>query len=357
MAVVQKRGEKYRVLIRKKGHAPISKTFNLKAQAERWARETEVALDAGKFSVDKATVEDTVDEYIRRMRQIGKPVPKGKLGCINRMASAFKDKTLEQLTAPVLIDYVSGLPFAPSTRQQYVIYFRTVLTAAKTLWKARPNLDEFEEAATFLRIHGLVAESELRDRRVTDEEVEGLVKAYPDARMPFHDILRFQVASCFRLGETCRLRWSDLDEEKKIILIRQRKHPKKKRDEWAPLLDEAWEIVKRQPRRTGEDRIFPYRCDTISAAVNRAAERAKIEDIHTHDLRHEGISRRFEQGYDITEVQLMSGHKDMKMLQRYTHLRPADLHNGPAAVRRLREEQALEAVNGHKLRLIVSNAA
>lgn len=355
MAVVQKRGDSYRVLIRKKGHAPISKTFSTKALAERWARETEVALDAGKFAVDKATVKDTIDEYIRRMAQIGKPVPKGKKGCLERTADGLKDKRLDELTASAIIDWATGLKVQPSTRQQYIIYFRTALAGAKTLWKASPRLDEFEEAAAFMRMHGLTSESDLRDRRVTDEEIDRLVAAYPDSRMPWRDLLRFQVASCFRLGETCRIRWDDINEADRTVLIRQRKHPKKKTDVWAPLLDEAWEIVQRQPKRG--PRIFPLRGDSVSAAVNAAADRAGIVDLHCHDLRHEGISRRFEQGYDITEVALCSGHKDLKMLQRYTHLRPKDLHAGPAAVRRLREEQALETVNGHKLRLIVSNAA
>lgn len=337
MAVVQKRGEKYRVLIRKAGHKPVSKTFATKAVAERWARETEVEMDAGKFTPDKTALGDVIEEYIRRMGQIGKPTPKGKRLCLLRIAKELKDTQLDQLTAPVLIDWASKLPVKPGTRQQYIIYFRTALTGAKTLWKARPRMDEFEEAAEFMRMHGITAESDRRDRRVTDEEIEAVVAAYP-AKMPFHDILRFQVASCFRLGETCRLRWDDINEADRTVLIRQRKHPKKKRDEWAPLLDEAWDIVQRQPRRG--PLIFPYRCDTISAAMNKAAERAGVEDIHTHDLRHEGISRRFEQGYDLTEVQLCSGHKDLKMLQRYTHLRPADLHAGPAAVRRLREQMA-----------------
>lgn len=46
VAYIEHRGEKWRVLIRRRGHAPISRTFRLKAQAERWAKETEVALEA-----------------------------------------------------------------------------------------------------------------------------------------------------------------------------------------------------------------------------------------------------------------------------------------------------------------------
>lgn len=51
----------------------------------------------------------------------------------------------------------------------------------------------------------------------------------------------------------------------------------------------------------------------------------KIKDLRFHDLRHEGISRLFEQGYQIQEVSMVSGHRDWGSLKRYTNLRPEDL--------------------------------
>ena len=47
-----------------------------------------------------------------------------------------------------------------------------------------------------------------------------------------------------------------------------------------------------------------------------------IEDLHFHDLRHEATSRLFEAGLPIEKVALVTGHKDWKMLKRYTHLKP-----------------------------------
>ena len=47
--------------------------------------------------------------------------------------------------------------------------------------------------------------------------------------------------------------------------------------------------------------------------------RAGIEDLHFHDLRHEAISRFFEKGLSVPEVALISGHRDLRMLLRYTH--------------------------------------
>lgn len=44
-----------------------------------------------------------------------------------------------------------------------------------------------------------------------------------------------------------------------------------------------------------------------------------------HDLRHEAISRFFEMGLNIPDVALISGHKDAKMLFRYTHLKAGNI--------------------------------
>jgi integrase len=46
--------------------------------------------------------------------------------------------------------------------------------------------------------------------------------------------------------------------------------------------------------------------------------------LHFHDLRHEGISRLFEAGWDIPHVALVSGHRSWSSLQRYAHIRQRD---------------------------------
>ena len=57
------------------------------------------------------------------------------------------------------------------------------------------------------------------------------------------------------------------------------------------------------------------------------AQRTELCDLRFHDLRHEAISRFFEMGLSVPEVAVISGHKDARMLFRYTHLRAEDLVN------------------------------
>ncbi|WP_256378894.1 tyrosine-type recombinase/integrase [Bradyrhizobium sp. Ai1a-2] len=69
----------------------------------------------------------------------------------------------------------------------------------------------------------------------------------------------------------------------------------------------------------------PLRYAYIRLAFEHLRVRAGMSDLHFHDLRHEAISRLFEKGLNIVEVSAISGHRELKMLQRYTHLRAVDL--------------------------------
>jgi integrase len=50
-----------------------------------------------------------------------------------------------------------------------------------------------------------------------------------------------------------------------------------------------------------------------------------LQNLRFHDLRHEAVTRLFEKGLNPIEVGMVSGHKTLSMLQRYTHLRPEEL--------------------------------
>lgn len=70
---------------------------------------------------------------------------------------------------------------------------------------------------------------------------------------------------------------------------------------------------------TGKDRVFPISANSLKLAWKRVLKRAGITDLHFHDLRHEAISRLFEQGLTVPEVALISGHKDARQLFVYAH--------------------------------------
>lgn len=50
MATIQKRGDKYRAIVRKRGYTQTA-TFTRKRDAEHWAREVEIAIENGTLEV------------------------------------------------------------------------------------------------------------------------------------------------------------------------------------------------------------------------------------------------------------------------------------------------------------------
>ena len=55
-------------------------------------------------------------------------------------------------------------------------------------------------------------------------------------------------------------------------------------------------------------------------AWDRLRTRANISDLTFHDLRHEAISRMFDNGMKIHEVMAVSGHKTASQLFRYVQV-------------------------------------
>ena len=94
--------------------------------------------------------------------------------------------------------------------------------------------------------------------------------------------------------------------------------------EEVPLSTKAVCVLQQQRSRTGLH-PFPVTSNAFRLAWDRLRSRAGLNDLRFHDLRHEAISRFFEMGLSIPEVALISGHKDVKMLFRYTHLKVDNL--------------------------------
>lgn len=136
-----------------------------------------------------------------------------------------------------------------------------------------------------------------------------------------------------RQDEICRARWEDYDPRTRMLFIRDRKDPRRKtgNHQRIPLLSvsgyDPCALIEEQREIVGSrGRIFPYDGRSVGAAFRRVCRALQIEDLHFHDLRHEATSRLFEAGFTIEQVALVTGHKDWKMLRRYTHLRPENLH-------------------------------
>jgi integrase len=120
-----------------------------------------------------------------------------------------------------------------------------------------------------------------------------------------------------RRGELLSIQWRDVDLSNRTVRIRQTKNG---HERTIPLTTKAVSVLRDLPSRS--DRLLPVSGNTARLAWERLKRRAGISDLRFHDLRHEAISRFFELGLNVPEVAMISGHRDPRMLFRYTHPKP-----------------------------------
>ena len=136
------------------------------------------------------------------------------------------------------------------------------------------------------------------------------------------DIVRFAIATGMRRGELLNLSWPNVNIEARTAHL---PHTKNGEARTVPLSPDALGVLVRQERTDGEDRVFPTSANAVRLAWERLKRREGIKDLRFHDLRHEAISRFFELGLSVPEVSAISGHKDPRMLMRYTHLKAENI--------------------------------
>jgi integrase len=186
-----------------------------------------------------------------------------------------------------------------------------------------------DDAMIAMRKLGIIAKGNTRERRPTLQELDRLlthfeqIRAHRPSTVPMAKVIAFALFSTRRQEEITRITWVDYDKDAARVWLRDMKSPgdKKGNHVLCELPPEAAAIIESMPRTAPQ--IFPHSTDAISAAFTRACQHLQIDDLHFHDLRHEGISRLFELGRTIPQAAAVSGHRSWSSLQRYTHLRQA----------------------------------
>ncbi len=159
-----------------------------------------------------------------------------------------------------------------------------------------------------------------RERRLEDGEYKRLMSKANEYQGIISYLIDLAVETGMRRGEILKLSWSELSIDKRVIRIPDTKNGD---DRTVPLSTKALNILTSQPREG--DKIFNISPDTVTHAFAKVALRAGLKDIRFHDMRHEATSRLFEKRFHLMKVSAITGHKDLAMLKKYTHLRAENL--------------------------------
>jgi len=329
-----KSGTRYTVQIRRKVKGKIihteSKTFSRKRQAEQWAKQREAELTQ---AASLATIRHgglaikQVLEWYREDFDGATKFGRSKLSHINYLINHPVLSAMDALsvTAADLVAHAKQRQWVdkalPATINNDLVWLSNAFRAIRIGRNIPLDQQVVADAMFLCRKEGIIGKSTARDRRPTRDELNQLLTYFEGQRrghIPMVEVVLFALFSTRRQNEICRLRWEDLDHERRRVLVRGMKHPRENIDTWCFLPDRAWAIIERQVQQ-GEC-IFPYNGKSVSIAFTRACKLLGIEDLRFHDLRHEAASWLFEKGWDIPRVAGVTGHRSWSALQRYTHL-------------------------------------
>jgi integrase len=124
-----------------------------------------------------------------------------------------------------------------------------------------------------------------------------------------------------RQSEIHRLTWADIDLPGRVVTISDSKNGEAR---VLPITKAMLAILEAQEPEN--ELVFPITTTNFQSTWKRILAKLGLTgSIRLHDLRHHAITEFFSRGLNVIEVASLSGHKELKMLQRYTHPKPADI--------------------------------
>lgn len=338
MAYLEKRPAGWRAQVRRKGLASISRTFDLRSDAEAWAHEVERELRRGNLSIIQAqskpaTFNDVAELYAANALPALRSA-KTSLSFLRRAQERFGRNFITAIRSLDIATWRDDLQHA-GMGPRSVAYCLSVLSAT------------FTYAARELSIHlpsgnpvQLVRKPKLppgRDRRLRVGELDALLNAAAKGKsLGLEQVITLAVETSMRLGELLDLQWNHIrlqDQTAHLPMTKNGtsrtvalstaavtaltelglKRPDGRVFGWSSKfsLEKAWSRCRTQARN-----IYHAAC----ISEDRQPDPTFLENLRFHDLRHEAASRLFEHGLGIMEVASMTGHKSLAMLKRYTHV-------------------------------------
>jgi integrase len=320
MATIRKLRGRWQAQMRRRGIPPRAKSFNKRIDAERWARDLEAEADRSGWVADTRVAEKTtLGELLGRYANEVTPTKRGAVSETARINSSVRcpiaHRTLARLTSSDVATYrderLKCVASATVVRElSTVSHAIDIATREWGLWLHRNPVKLVRRRPV----------PRGRTRRLKEGEEQRLLDACDRGRTPLlKPLIILAIETAMRRGELLDLRWQYLDLKLCTAHLPLTKNGDS-RD--VPLSRRAVQTL--EQLRAGSvthEQVFPMSENALRHAFEHLRVRAGMSDFRFHDLRHEAISRLFEKGLNIAEVSSISGHREFKMLQRYTHLR------------------------------------
>ena len=237
------------------------------------------------------------------------------------LAPALKNRSLDEITRQDVGRLHHALRSNIWAANDAVKLLRRLYSFAVDVALAVPE----ENPARFVKLFKEPA----RERYLAPAELRKLGKALRECEKADGDpwaiaVVRLLIFTGARAGEILHLRWSDLDLESRVARLADSKTGPKELDLPAPAVAIFASLEKL--RHAHSPWVFPGRNpahprnDYIKRPWRDIRDRAKIENLRLHDLRHTFASSAAADGFSLRMIGELLGHSQTSTTDRYSHL-------------------------------------
>lgn len=192
----------------------------------------------------------------------------------------------------------------------------------------------------------MLQEENKRERYLSPEEEERLLRQLVGDREHLRPIVILAIHTGMRAGEILTLEWQQIDFARGTIHLDKTKSGKARTIPMNSRARQALESLKRESAycfanpETGK----PY--TTIKTAWKAACEKAKIEGLRFHDLRHTFGTRAADAGVPIVAIAEVMGHSSIQTTMRYAHATDEGKRRAVEAIEQVRYVAATREEKG-----------
>lgn len=236
-----------------------------------------------------------------------------------RIAPKFGQSKLAEITRYQVQQFQNELAeqnMSPASQDHHIKLLRRVLNLA-IQW-------EFLERNVLKGIKLRMVENELHDVADDDQLLRLIEVLRSDENRPVCNILMYLLSTGARLNEALQATWPQVDMEKGIWTI-PAANAKAKCSRSVPLNDSARYALEEASKLKTSEYIFanpktrkPF--TSITRVWYRLRKEAGISKMRIHSLRHQFASLLVSSGRSLYDVQILLGHSDPRVSQRYAKL-------------------------------------
>jgi integrase len=333
-SITQYREKTWRAVVSRAGFKRVSKTFERKEDALRWARSIEAQQDRGmEVNVKEARKQKVADLFARYRDEItpNKKTARGETNTINRFLrnADFVHRRLDQIKPDDIRAWRDHrlTEIDPQSVHREMTVASSIFTHAIKEWGAPLTVNPV------MMVKRPAGADKVRNRRWSEEDIQAVLKAagWREDQKPITTMeyvgWAFLVAieTAMRQGEICKVLIKDFYPTDRYLMLYDTKNGDSRA---VPLSLKALHYLTFITEgRAKTEKIFPMVAGTLDQYFRKARDQSglKSADLRFHDARHEAATRLSKKLSNILELSAVTGHRSLRHLKRYYNPTPSEI--------------------------------